>query len=283
MGSRLIALTALVAVVTACNAASDPTSTTTTGSTLVPGTVTTTPVSDTCSREDMTEGGQVANVPNPGTDAQSLSGASWTTLPGCELFTFRFATSEGAPATTPPSIEVRYMDPAPVVRIALGVTTAVLREQLVETSLVQGMYAVRGVDGAMFVDLLLAGPAKARVDVSSSPAAITVELQPGIVDHPTGPELVDDLVLISPLDGATAGRTVAVAGYARGYEEGVVVIATSGDSVLGEHRLPPAEDGWMWTEFTTELALDPGSVNLFVGEQLPTSGLQGVSVTLTVG
>jgi hypothetical protein len=231
----------------------------------------------------MIEGGQVATVANPGSDAQSLSSASWAELPGCELFAFRFATSEGAPATTPPSVEVRYLDPAPVVRIELGVTSAVLREQLVETGLVQRMYVVRGVDGAVFVDLLLAAPAKARVDVSSSPAAVIVELQSGIVDHPTGPEIVDDLVLMSPLDGATAGRTVAVSGYARGYEEGVVVIATSGDSVLGEHRLSPAEDGWVWTEFTTELALDPGSVNLFVGEQLPASGLRGVSVTLTVG
>jgi hypothetical protein len=231
----------------------------------------------------MTEGGEIATMANPGSDAQSLSGASWSVLPGCELLTFGFVTSEGAPATTPPSVEVRYLDPAPVIRMHLGVSTTALREQLVETGLVRRIYVVRGADGAIFVDVLLSDPAKARVDVTSSPAAITVELQPGIVDHPTGPEIVDDLVLMSPLDGAATGRTTTVAGYARGFAEGVIVIATSGDAVLGEHRLPPAEDEWMWTEFTTELALDPGTVNLFVGEQLPGTGLEGVSVTLTVG
>jgi hypothetical protein len=243
---------------------------------------TTTATSDSCSQDDSVEGGAVGALPNPGSDAQSLSGIRWATLPECERFTLVFASSEGAPATTPPSVDVAYLDQAPVIRMKLGVTSSVIREQLVGTGLVERIFVVRAMDGSMFVDLVLAAAAKASIDTSESPAGITLELQPGIVDHAARPVIEDDLVLITPLDGTVTGPSVTVGGYTRGHDDGVVVIATTGDTVLGEHLLPPSDDTWNWSEFATELALDAGPVSLFVGEQAEGTGLDGVSITLTV-
>ena len=282
MGPRLIRAATLAVLAAACARTPEMAATTVVTSPPVSAVETTIPPSDSCSQDESVEGGAVGALPNPGSDAQSLSGITWATLPGCERFTLVFASSEGAPATTPPSVDVAYLGQAPVIRMELGITSSVIREQLVGTGLVERVYVVRALDGSMFVDLLLAGPAKASIDTSDSPAGITLELQPGIVDHLARPVTEDDLVLITPLDDAVTGSTVTVGGYTRGHNDGVVVIATTGDVVLGEHLLPQPEDTWSWSEFTTELALDAGSVSLFVGERLAGTGLDGVSITLTV-
>ena len=232
---------------------------------------------------EFTEGGRVASMERLGSDAQTVGLISWEAPSQCETFTISFVSSEGAPATTPPSVTVDFLDPAPILRIALDATGSVIADQVVDTGLVDRLFVVDSIDGGVFIDLHLKGPAQARVSTGESPATLQLELQPGLVDHPNRPVVIEDLVLISPMEGSDVDSPVEVSGYARKTSGGLVVIATSGDLVLGEHQLEPAGEVGSWGEFRTSLALDPGPVTIFAGEDLGPGGLEGVTVQMTVG
>jgi hypothetical protein len=94
----------------------------------------------------------------------------------------------------------------------------------------------------------------------------------------------DGLVVVSPMEGVTAISPVTITGYVRRLEGGLLVIATSGNLVLGEHQVEPAVGTGAWSEFRTTLALDRGPVTVFVGEESAgAGGLEGVTIPITVG
>ncbi|MCI0424854.1 MAG: hypothetical protein L0Z47_03260 [Actinobacteria bacterium] len=282
MGNRLTRSLAVLILVAGCTGETSPPATT-----APPLSTTLTspaaPVSPRCSAtEVLGEGGVVADLESPGSDSAVISSITWSVLSGCEIFEIGFVSVEEAPSTTPPTVEALYLDPAPVIRVSLEVAASTIREQLVDSGFVDRIYVVRGLDGRLHLDLHMKGPVKARVTQGGSPATLTLELQRGIVAQPLRPALTDDLVLLTPMDGGVGVSPVTVAGYTRDHDTGVVVIATTGDIVLGEHQIQPAPDLRMWTEFRTELALDTGPVNIFAGERPPGGSLDGVTITLTV-
>lgn len=274
-------------VVAACAPATTPTTTVTppspTTTTAPPPTTTTTPAGTCPGEGPFSEGGRIAEVPQANSDATTLGRISWDTSEGCEIFTFAFETAQGAPATTPPTVQVGHLETFQILRIYLDVEATTITDQLVETPLVDQLFVVRSLDGGMFVDLHLASPAQARVEVSRSPASLTLYLQPG--ENPfSGTASVGDLVVVaSPPSGAEVDQKVTVIGYSRTFEANVLFIATAGDEIVAETFTTAADWVETWGEFRTILDLPPGEISLFVGEESPRDGtLEGVTISLVV-
>lgn len=229
------------------------------------------------------EGGGIADVDGEGSDASHLGQISWESAVPCETFSFVFETSEGAPATTVPDIKIDHLESFQVIRIAMDVDAAVVTDQLVETGLVDRLYVVSGLDGGMFVDLHLNAPAAARARLDSSPARLTVDLRPGFVEFTGAAKGNDSTVVVSPTADATIDPIAALHGYTRALDGNVTLIITQGGNVVETTNVIAADNLRSWGEFTAELALPPGQVEIFVGESDPEDGtLSGVSLDLTV-
>ncbi len=227
--------------------------------------------------------GQVARIDQPSTDANILGLISWDVTEGCERFHLDFETNEGAPATTPPSVAVEFLDSGQILRIHLDLERTVLTDQLVETPLVDRLYVVRALEGGLFVDLHLVAPSQAQAEVRNSPAGLTVELQMGIQPFTGAATIADQVVVLEPSPGAETDTTLEVSGYARTFEGAVVVIANSTGGVAGGSNSTQAAD-WAetWGEFQTTIDVAPGTYLLFVGEESPNDGaLSGATVGFT--
>ncbi|HEY5889814.1 MAG TPA: Gmad2 immunoglobulin-like domain-containing protein, partial [Acidimicrobiia bacterium] len=267
--------------------------TTTAPSTILPpGTGTTTPSSSTsapqsigCPQDaEFIDEGRIARITQPSSDAKTLGLISIQTAEGCERFGFNFETNENAPATTPPSIDGEFLDNGGIVRIYMDIDQTVLTDQLVETPLVDRLFVVRSLDGSMFVDVHLARPARARINVTNSPAGMTLELSPRDGELPPSAAISDRVVLITPRSEAVVdGPVVDVGGYARTFEANVLVLATVGGAVVARTNTTAADWVSTWGEFATEIELPAGLDDLFVGEESPENGsLTGVTIRLTV-
>lgn len=245
---------------------------------------TTVPLVAGCPENDQfTEGGHVATIDQPSSDADTIGLISWIAEESCETFTVSFETSEGAPATTPPDLSVAYIADLPVIRVSVATDETIITDQLVETPMVERLYVVRALEGGMFVDFHLASPAQTRITVESSPARLVLDLQPGIVDYPTPPVVSDFMVVVAPLDASATTSPVAIEGYGRTFESNVLLIATTGDEVVAEDFTTSADSEATWGEFRASMILPPGSISLFVGdENQEDGGLEGVTITLTV-
>lgn len=219
----------------------------------------------------------------PTSDTNSLGLISWTVDDGCERFNIDLETTEGAPATTPPSVVVEFLESRQILRVWTDVDATVVTDQLVETPLVGRLFVVRALDGGIFVDFHLAGPSQASVGISSSPAQLTLELQPALDAFSTPAVLAENVVVLTPGEGIQTGTTVAVSGYSRTFEAAVLVTATAGDVVVAEANLVAADWTGTWGEFHTSLALPPGDVSLFVGEESAEDGeLVGATIAIAV-
>lgn len=252
--------------------ASEPTTTTTQG--LFAG----------CRGEgEFVEGGRIGRIENPESDTGTIGLIRWEVVDDCETFEISFETPEGAPATTPPTITADYVGDSGVIRVSLDANATVITDQQVETTLVERLYVVRSLEGAMFVDFHLAAPAQARMDSQSSPARMSLQLEPGILGYTGEVTASGPIVLVAPRDDTSVPATTSVEGYARTFESNVLVIATQGDEVVAETSTTAAGNEDTWGEFRAEVSLVPGRVSLFVGEEDVESGrFEGVSIDLTV-
>ncbi|REK40372.1 MAG: hypothetical protein DWQ20_01945 [Actinobacteria bacterium] len=279
----LLLLLAVACDGTGATTTSAPATTTTTAPSTSTTTSTATPTIGCPQDAEFVASGQIDRITQPSSDSRTLGLVSRQVFDGCERFGFYFDTAEGAPATTPPSTTARFLDGERIIRITLEIDSTVITDQLIETRLVDRIYVVRGLDGAMFVDLHLREKANARIAVSNSPARLTLELNPGSGDIGPPPALSDRTVLVVPPDEATVDGEFEVAGYARVFEASVLIVATRGNEVIFSQATPAADWTETWGEFETEVTLAPGAVNLFVGEQSPQDGsLQGVTLNLTI-
>lgn len=287
MRAPLLASAFLLLVSAACS----PVDTGTNATSTVPETVATTAPSTTlplvagCPESmDFVEDGEIAVIDQSPSDSTTVGAISWEQTDACETFTVSFVTSEGAPATTPPSVEASYVAGVPVIRVATTETdSTVITDQLVETALVDRLYVVRSLDRGMFIDFHLAAPAQARIEVASSPASLTLHLQPGLVEYATGPAISDLVVITAPLEGAVVPTSIDIAGYSRTFEATVLVIATAGNEVVAQTFTTAADWLETWGEFETTLDLMPAETSIFVGDESPEDGsLEGITLKLTV-
>jgi hypothetical protein len=227
--------------------------------------------------------GVVTRMDQPTSDTNSLGLISWHVDEGCERFGIDFETTEGAPATTPPTVVVEFLESRQILRVWTDVDTSVVTDQLVETPLVDRLFVVRALDGGMFVDFHLAAPAQTRVAISNSPARLSLDLQTGLESFTTRALVSDRVVVVAPADGAEAATTVDVAGYARTFEANVLIIATAAGEVVVETNVTAADWIEAWGEFGASIQAPIGEASLFVGEESPEDGrLTGVTINLTV-
>lgn len=207
----------------------------------------------------------MAEIDGEGSDSTRLGRFSWTTTDQCESLDFEYETSEGAPATMVPGVEIEYLDSLQVIRVFMDIGSAALVDQLVETELVERIFVVRALEGGMFVDLHLAAPAAARARVTSEPARLTIDLRPGFVEF-NGRSTIDGLVvLVDPTNGSEVETPARIAGYARTFESNVVISVVQDGAILLETFTTAADSEATWGEFEQELALPPGEVAITVG------------------
>lgn len=232
---------------------------------------------------DFVGSGRVTRIDQPASDTNILGLISWQADEGCERFGLDFETNEGAPATTPPTVTVEYLESNQVLRIHMEVEQTVVTDQLVETDFVDRLYVVRALDGGMFVDLHLVRSTQARAEVSNSPARLVIELQAGN-EELMGIAATSDLaVVVVPPEGSEVGGTVDVEGYARTFESNVLLIATSGDELIAEAQTTAADSIDTWGEFKVSVELPTGDASIFVGEEdAEDGGLEGVTVNVVV-
>jgi len=227
--------------------------------------------------------GRVTRMDQPTSDTSSFGLISWQVDDGCERFEIDFETTEGAPATTPPTVVVEFLESRQILRVWTDIETTGVTDQLVETPLVDRLFVVRALDEGMFADFYLAAPAQARVAISNSPARLILELQTGPEPFTNRALVSDRVVVVTPGDGSETGTTVEIAGYARTFEGSVLVIATAAGEVVAETNVTAADSVETWGEFRTSIQVPLGAVSLFVGEESPDDGrLTGVTPSLTV-
>lgn len=231
------------------------------------------------------DAGRVLRLDQPTSDTTTIGLISWQAVDGCERFTIRFETTEGAPATTPPTIVVDFAESRQVLRIWTAADSTVVTDHLVETPLVDRMFVVRGLAGGMYIDLHLLGPTQARGEISNSPASLTIELQGGVQPFDSAAVYAGNTVLTAPADGSQVASEapLEVKGYARAFEAKVHIVATIDGEVVAETSTTAADWTETWGEFTSSIRLPPGDVSLFVGEESPEDGeMTGVTIDVTV-
>lgn len=249
---------------------------TTTSSSVVPSTLP--PVVECPGDGEFQEGTGIAEFGEDSSDGRNLRRIAWDSSDRCETFTFDFETSEGAPAISAPAVRIDHLDTFQVIRIQMDIDSATVTDQLVETALVDRLFVVKALDGTTFVDFLLNEPAAARARVESTPARLTVDLKPGLVQFKGAATVGDDVVAVAPGARTTVGVT-RLQGYARNTEADLIVGVSQGDQMLVDRTTPVAlSDGW--GEFQQDVALPAGTWRVFIGR--PTEdGLEGVQFDLT--
>lgn len=275
---------ALALLATACTGASAETtiSPPSSSTTFAPITTTTAPITGCAGGTQFIEGGEVASAESSSSDASTIGLISWATVDDCETFEITFETSQGAPATTAPSIRASFIGDLGVLRVGTSAASTIISDQIIETGLVSRIYVVRSLNGGTFIDFHLTGPTQARTVVRSSPARLTLQLQPGLVALGRPPAAAGPVVLIEPVDDATVPIQTTVGGYANDIAE-VLMIATSNDRVVAQQTVSPAAASDGWAEFRADLQLAAGEISLFAGDEDPDSGrFDGVSIDITV-
>lgn len=280
---RVVVLTLLVLVAGCTSAGTGATviSSSTTSTSVSTSTTSLPPVVECPGVGEFEEGGSIVDIPAEGSDSRNIGQISWERNDRCETFHFEFMTFEGAPATTAPGLSVDHLDSFQVIRVRLDLETAVVKEQLVETGLVDRLYVVSALSGDLFIDLHLSEPAAARVSVSSSPARLSLDLRPGFVPFTGASTIGEDLVVTSPAQNEVAGD-IQLLGYARTTAGEVTAVATQDDSVVTEATATTADAAGSWGEFRIGLSLPPGQFSVFIGEERADEGLQGITLDLTV-
>ncbi|MGB8361775.1 MAG: hypothetical protein WCE80_10290 [Acidimicrobiia bacterium] len=250
----------------------------TTASSVAPSTLP--PIVECPGDGEFQEGTGIAEFGEDASDGRHLRRISWDTSDRCETITFDFETSEGAPAISAPAVRIDHLDTFQVIRIQMDIDSATVTDQLVETALVDRLYVVRALDGTTFVDLLLNGPAAARARVESTPARLTVDLKPGLVQFKGAATVGDDVVAVAPGARTSVGVT-RLQGYARTTEADLIVGVSQGDQMLVDRTTPVAlSEGW--GEFQQDVALPAGTWQVFIGR--PTQdGFDGIQFDLTAG
>lgn len=280
------AVPTLLLLVASCGGAAVTTSTdvSTTGPIPTTSTTTTVPVAIGCPQDtEFVGSGRIGRITQPASDSKTLGLISRTVVDGCEKFGFDFETVENAPATTPPSVDAEFLTGERIVRIHVDIDQTVITDQLVETDLVERIFVVRALDGSMFIDLHLAGPANARISVSNSPARLGLELTPREGEVGPAASFSDALVLIAPVADSTVGQEFTVTGYSRTFEATVLILATRGEEILAQQAVTAADWVETWGEFTANITATPGQANLFVGEESPRDGsLSGITLRLLI-
>jgi hypothetical protein len=146
-------------------------------------------------------------------------------------------------------------------------------------STIAAAYVVHGLDGAYFLDVHLAGPAKASSRPRTDPRHVGVTLAVGGGAIPVPAPRARNVVVLEPRGGA-ARYPLTVRGYARTFEANVQGWI-EGSPGTRTHTTA-ADWSQTWGEFELTIPSGPsGDVKLFVGEESAQDGTPiGVTIPL---
>lgn len=224
-------------------------STSTLATTVPPTTVTTDPVGACPEGDVMLADGQLLRFDRPTSDGTRITGVSWRTSGNCQLVSVSFATADGAPATTPPTVSARLLRAAGVLRIETAATEAVVVDQLVEEGQVEQLFVPADQEGFRFVDLILNGPTVARARVQTSPARLEVELEPGGPAEIGSPLITPQLVIVEPGSAAAMVPVLDVSGYSTGELEGLQIAVLNQGETVADSPLDLETSPRLWRSF----------------------------------
>lgn len=266
---RIVALLFMSLVAAACSEPSTtvvppptPTTgaTTTAPSTVPPSTTATTDPVGACPDGDvMLADGQLLRFERPTSDGTRITGISWRTSGRCQLVSVSFATADGAPATTPPTVTARLLRTAGVLRIETAATEAVVVDQMVEEGQVERLFVPADEEGFRFVDLILNGPTVARARVLTSPARLEIELEPGGPDEIGSPLVTPQLVIVEPGSAAAMEPVLDVSGYSTGELEGLQIAVLDEGTTVTEAPLELEPSPRLWRAFHLVLPMGDAS------------------------
>ncbi len=198
--------------------------------------------------------GQLLRSERPAADGTRISGITWRATGDCHVLGISFATDDGAPATTAPTLTARLLRSEGVLRVETAATSSVVVDQKVEEGMVDRLYVPQTSEGSRFVDFVLDGPVLARAHILTSPARLEIELEPG--GPPVGrPLITDSLVIVQPGSAAVMAPILDVSGYASGPSLSLVLSVSMGAAQVEEttFEVPSGSDNW--TAFSTALQM----------------------------
>lgn len=193
--------------------------------------------------------GGLLSFERPTSDGTRIAGITWRTTAACHLVTISFATEDGAPATTPPTLTARMLRDAGVLRIQTGATASVVVDQIVEEGAIERLFVPVDEAGNRFIDLVLSGPAVARAQVLTSPARLELELQPGGSEGVGRPLMSLEVVVVEPGSEALAEPIIDLTGYSTGDLETLDVEVLLGEEAVSETRLELEASPGIWSAF----------------------------------
>ncbi|MGH8911645.1 MAG: hypothetical protein ACRDVD_03965 [Acidimicrobiia bacterium] len=199
--------------------------------------------------------GQLVNWERPGADSARIAGVSWRTAGECHVVTISFATDDGAPATTPPTLTARILRSAGVLRIDSEATSSVVVDQLIEDGLIDRLFVPLDASGNRFIDIVLNGPTVGRARLMTSPARLEIELQPGGPPDVGSPLVTENVVLVEPGLGATVEPVIDVTGYSTGTAEVLNLSVLRGGIPIEETSVELVSQPGIWTGFAITVQL----------------------------
>jgi hypothetical protein len=193
--------------------------------------------------------GGLLSFDRPTADGTRIAGITWQTAGACHVFTLSFATADGAPATSPPTVDASLLRNAGVLRIETEATASVVVDQLVGEGMVERLFVPVDEAGFRLVDLVLSGPAVARARILTSPARLEVEIQPGGSEAAGRPLMSPSVVIVEPGSAAVAEPIIDLAGYSIGEVESLGVDVLMGEETVSETTLELEPSPGLWTAF----------------------------------
>lgn len=193
--------------------------------------------------------GRLLTFDRPAADSNRITGITWRMSGECQVITVAFATEDGAPATSPPTLTARLLSTAGVLRIETEATESSIVDQLVEEGFIERLYVPVEEDGTRFIDLVLARAAVARARVLTSPAQIEIELQTGEPESVGHPLITDSVVIVEPGSAAVAQPLLDIAGYSIGTTESLEVSVEQNSNVVESTSLELEPSPGVWTAF----------------------------------
>jgi len=220
-------------------------------------------------------------------DATTVASILWPPATACERFVIRFSTASGAPATTLGTTGIVMVPREGILRVALpeDVTGTAIADTLVDSDLVDRIYAVRSPDGLSLEFHLRADTVvEARGFATTSPATLVIDLRRGVGDPVVvnPPRRQGKVVLLSPAPGPGL-YPLRVTGYAAPGSGAVRLRLAGEDGAATVERAVPTERATdAWEGFDVVVSDGPsGSVDLFVGT-VDSLGLDESGVTVTL-
>lgn len=206
----------------------------------------------------------------------------------CHEFDLPLLASDGSPVPDAELSAGDFRRNYGIVRFALPktITTIDQADSSFRDSTIAAVYVVHGLDGGHFVDVHLAGPA--RADSRGTPQVyggtrITVSLAVGGGAIPVPAPRAKNVVVMEPRDGGVT-YPIVIKGYARTFEANVQAWIEVNQTVQAATRTHTTAADWMttWGEFELTIPSGPdGDITLFVGEESAKDGTPiGVRIPL---